>query len=185
MAGEPNQTRWIGIRPTNPEEDIPVKQDTAADLKATVTQAEKDRTVTNATAANLKAEVTQAAIARRVAGLRPSGTTQIIACDSATNTTTIIHTVTGGKTLYLQAVSILAVTSEGIGYGHSGQVSVRDTGDNFKYILVGASFDNYGNFPGVFAVFPVPIEIPANYDIYISTDEAHATAYGTIFGWEV
>lgn len=37
MAGEPNQTKWRGIRPTNPEENIPVKQGTAADLNATVT----------------------------------------------------------------------------------------------------------------------------------------------------
>ncbi len=70
MPGEPNQKRWVGIRPTDPAETIPVSvapgssevevvQDTAADLKATVIQDAKDRTVTNPTAANLKAEVGQ------------------------------------------------------------------------------------------------------------------------------
>ena len=34
--GEANQSRWWGIRPTDPEEDIPVKQFDPADLQATV-----------------------------------------------------------------------------------------------------------------------------------------------------
>lgn len=36
MAGEGNQVKWVGIRPTDPEEAIPVKQGTAANLKAEV-----------------------------------------------------------------------------------------------------------------------------------------------------
>ena len=36
MAGESNKNKWRGIRPTNPAEDIPVKQATASNLNATV-----------------------------------------------------------------------------------------------------------------------------------------------------
>lgn len=39
MAGEANQMNWRGIRPTNPEEDIPVKQATAANLKSEIVPA--------------------------------------------------------------------------------------------------------------------------------------------------
>lgn len=59
---ESNQTKWVGVRPVNPEESIPVKQGTAANLKAQVepiTGAEFE--VIQATAADLQATVTPAA----------------------------------------------------------------------------------------------------------------------------
>lgn len=62
MAGEPNQIKWRGVRPTDPEEDIPVKQDTPANLKATVdVAAGQEIEVTQETAADLKATVNIAA----------------------------------------------------------------------------------------------------------------------------
>lgn len=37
MAGEPDQRKWFGVRPTDPEEAIPVKQGVAANLKVQAT----------------------------------------------------------------------------------------------------------------------------------------------------
>lgn len=58
MAGEPNQAKWFGVRPTDPEEPFTVIQGTAANLKVEAAiAAAQTITVTQATPANLKATV--------------------------------------------------------------------------------------------------------------------------------
>lgn len=65
--GEKNILKWFGIRPTDPEEDIPVKQGTAANLKVEAAiAAGQSITVVQGTAASLKAQI-EIAAAQRVA----------------------------------------------------------------------------------------------------------------------
>lgn len=58
---EANRTKWVGVRPTEPEEAIPVKQSTPADLQTTVTPAAGSTwEVIQSTPADLQATVTPA-----------------------------------------------------------------------------------------------------------------------------
>ena len=70
-----------------------VSQATAANLKATVTQAEKDRTVTCSTAGNLKATVTQASAARTVTNSTASNLKAEVTEASAANIKTAVEAI--------------------------------------------------------------------------------------------
>lgn len=155
---EANQVNWIGIRPTNPEENIPVKQ--------------SDETLLNAT-------VTQASNVREVYPKRKTGTTQIAKYQTANNGTEIVHTVTTGKTLFLCTIvlSALPVATGGI------TIEVTNASDVWQYYIVSSMFlINEG------AVSPIPfnppLEIPAGYKIKITSDTVNFYARIFVYGWE-
>jgi len=162
-------------------EDFKVIQATAANLKATVTQAAKDRTVTCDTAANLKSEVTPAAAAEFLNFPRiPTGATQVVAFNQASNNTAVIYTVTAGKTLYLVSLSM---STDPIQAGR-GAITVRNASDVDQYYFF---FANSPIAQGQAASmsFPIPYEIPEDWDIAVSSTVAACYVNGFIFGYEI
>ena len=117
----------------------------------------------------------------RWVGTRPGHNgTQVIAGGTATNTVTILWTVTAGKTLHITYFSLAmrsgAVTAE-------CSISVRNGADVYQYSIVniGTVASDHGELA---AALSVPIEVPAGYDVYVASDSANLKAYGTIHGWE-
>ena len=114
-------------------------------------------------------------------GKSPDGGTQVLKHGSAENTTTIIHTVTTGKTLYLSVVTIgIYFTAEVSGYA---QVYLRDEDDlnpAIPFILTRGANNGFCAGQG----FCPPIEVPAAWDICVVSSAADLWAYGFIHGYE-
>lgn len=118
--------------------------------------------------------------ARRV-GVRPAHEgTQIAKDGTANNNTVIIHTVTAGKVFYLVDWSMCMVA------GATNQIStlhVRDASDVFAWyihILRSAGSANLSEANSLF----YPQEIPAGYDVCVSSDNVGMISYAHIHGWE-
>lgn len=114
-------------------------------------------------------------------GVRPGHNgTQILKQHYKANGVRIVHTVTAGKTLYLLS-SLLHYSADVTG---SITAAIRDTGDNIVFYL-GISFVFAGvSTPPVSWHFWPPAEIPAGYDIFVSSSAAGLTAWLGISGWE-
>ena len=222
---EPNQVKWVGIRPTNPEEAIPVKQGTPGNLlgiisqyKATpptLTDLDYHPVLLDVNGRIIISPITHDTNMKQVGGTTLTGRdisldlktlrdnsvvgilksletylrslngdtgTQITKSGSgAPATTTIIHTVTAGKTLYLTTISLYSFGGD---VGTVGRVKFRDTNDVDVASLLGmisnsttSSFLNNGTY------LP-PIKIPAGYDICITSDTSGPNMGYFIFGWE-
>lgn len=184
MAGESNQAKWFGIRPTDPEEDIPVKQSDETKLNATVTQAAKDRTVTNATPANLKNEIHQPSTKEdfKTHGRIPSGATQVATASGAVNAVVTIYTVTAGKTLYLSQMTVTVMNDSGATQWY--EVYINNASDVFQYVIISANDGNASITPACLSFNP-PLEIPAGYKIKAAT--GHDDMYCNVFlhGYEI
>lgn len=106
--------------------------------------------------------------------------TQVQKSANASNNTVIIHTVTAGKTLYLTAAHILAVT----GNASFGDIFVRNEADAEQYKLLtadsdgGVSGNNSASLP-----YAKPIKIPAGYDICVRSSAGNSV-HASISGWE-
>ena len=101
---------------------------------------------------------------------------------SATNAATAVRTVTAGKTYYLVACGLsvhsttnqadcylyLTTTARVLLHHRAATVATYKTTDSRHSELS----------------FPYPIPIAASTVIYVSTDDAGATAFGWIIGWE-
>lgn len=98
-----------------------------------------------------------------------------------TATTQIVHTVTAGKTLYLNS-ACLCLKSGGSTVPII-DLFVRDAGDSERYKLIQHEVAG-GSSPSIIPRhFPTPVKIPANYDVCIRQSTAEKL-YGQINGWE-
>ena len=105
---------------------------------------------------------------------------QVAKLGSAEGGTTIIHTVTLGKTFFLSALSYTSFSdATPITMG----VLVRNGADVHQYSLIHelvalAHTNAFG------MSYPVPVEIPAGYDICAHSSGATGRASACIHGWE-
>ncbi len=103
--------------------------------------------------------------------------TQIIKSNEVNNTTTILHTVTAGKTLYLCSCSLHV----NAGANQLGHLKVRNVADADQYFLLDLETAAQAPMQGQ-NTFAPPIAIAAGFDIVVETTAAQAA--GFIFGWE-
>lgn len=164
------------------KEEFEVVQPTAADLKATVTQAAKDRTVTCDTPANLKAQIFPGPNAGPIpVGKIPDDGTQVILSGSELNSGSIIHTVDSEKTLYLCHYQVQTVNwSAGVADTY---LQVDNASDLHQYYIVRHYMRVDGNILSSHGFFP-PLEIPAGYKVRLESDAASCMIFATIHGYE-
>lgn len=136
--------------------DVEVVQPTAADLKATVTQAEKDRTVTCDTAANLKATVTQESAERTLPHLSTADLRDALALGVGAD----------------QAVVTVAAGNKAIIYGYTIVNNDASNVGNYNLYLGASTTPLYsGKIPcecPVLKTFVHPVEGANNEDIKIT-----------------
>jgi hypothetical protein len=174
MAGEGNQIKWVGIRPTNPEENIPVKPGTlSGNFPITFgDSATPLQIATPSSPAVIQTEPAPWATSR-------SGVTRTQILKSAQNASDnhILHTVTSGKTLYITSCC-LSYSSGSAGFA---KLLVRNGSDTILYYLVSAYLSSTPD-QNIALSFPMPISVAAGFDIVISG--ASGYIFGTIHGWE-
>ncbi len=102
---------------------------------------------------------------------------QIIKSNEVNNTTTILHTVTAGKTLYLCSCSLHV----NAGANQLGHLKVRNVADVDQYFLLDLETAAQAPMHGQ-NTFNPPIVIAAGFDIVVETTAAQGA--GFIFGWE-
>lgn len=112
----------------------------------------------------------------------PEGATQIAEYGSASNTTTILHTVTGGKTLYLSACQLSCTNNAAA--RQTAYLEVTDADDNFQYSIIPLACVSSFSVAGNISLQP-PIEIPAGYKVKITSADAEFGVYGFIHGYEI
>lgn len=105
--------------------------------------------------------------------------TQITKSGSANNGTTIIHTVTAGKKLFLSS----AVVACGFGVSNAFEFFVTNAADVTQYSIYKGSGGAAGN-QSVGLNFNNPIKIPAGYKLKCLTNSAGAGIGVCINGWE-
>lgn len=114
-------------------------------------------------------------------GWRPGHNgTQIAKRAAKSNGTLIVHTVTAGKTFFLSHWRFRVDTTAA---AHSGLFFVRDTDDITVYDIDDILMRTVGHYNNAVALFH-PIEIPAGYDVCISSSDAALSSSAFIHGWE-
>ena len=114
-------------------------------------------------------------------GVRPAHKgTQVIKDGTANNNTVIIHTVSTGKTFYL---TFFRHDADFITATSYATLFVRDDSDVTQYALShyqGRVSGTFGKAVGLY----FPIEIPAGWDICVTTSSTDVRSRATIHGWE-
>lgn len=103
--------------------------------------------------------------------------TQIIKTNYATTSAAIIHTVTAGKDLFISSASIILHTE----VSADASILVRNTSDVEVYRFLLVSIHDHGHI-ALSCPFPMPLVVPAGYDVCIVSSAAYAD--GCIQGWE-
>jgi hypothetical protein len=174
MAGEANQVKWVGVRPTNPEENIPIKPGTGT-ANFPVTESAP------LTEIKILSPTTQQVFQHEPgpwAAVRSGVTrTQIIKSNVANNAAVIIHTVTTGKTLYISSASVSMLTGASV----EAHLRIRNAADTetAKLLWIGGTAPITAHLA---CSFPMPIAVPEGYDVCIVGVTTYA--YGLIQGWE-
>lgn len=114
-------------------------------------------------------------------GKIPDLGTQIVLADTAENGTTVIHTVTAGKTLYLSAIFLNNFA--GAAAGGLTYLFVTDSGDSEVYTLIMLRLPALG-FASETNQFLPPLEIPAGYKLKVASSAASIVAYSFVHGYE-
>lgn len=110
-----------------------------------------------------------------------AGLTVINKDNSAYNGTTIVHTVTAGKTLYITSL-VLACTNVS-GASQTFIVRVRNVSD-VKVVDWTMNTPNVVSF--AFSIpLPIAYPVPAGYDIVCISPTVNATVWVTILGYEI
>ena len=209
MAGEGDKSKWVGVRPTDPAVAIPVSLAaipdpdvnlikiagtalTGADWTAIFKTLNDDtlkgllRSIGDAGAAatdqagyTLLGRLLQ--LFNNTRSLNGDTGFQIPKSNTCTNVAVIIHTVTAGKTYYLNTATLSLrcnAASE-----QSVSMYVRETGDVtiFTMLKCWANTDQGRNSS---IPFMPPMKIPAGYDICIISSNANAHGAGFVMGWE-
>lgn len=114
-------------------------------------------------------------------GKIPDGGTQVLKYDNAENETTVLHTVTAGKTFYLSS----AVLSATFGADIAGRVQlfIRDEDDLNAVHIINEQLAAYDG-QAVPCSFCPPIEIPALWDICILSNLDNVFANCFVHGYE-
>jgi len=148
-----------------------------------------DIDITAQTIGNLAIDITAQTIDRMyILPKAPSSATTIYKSGNVSGSTTVLHTVTAGKTFYL-TTGFLATSSVAI--NRTGYLAVRNGSDVIQYYLAytylrGGSLES-GDIPPSLVV-PITINpalaIPAGWDIVIYSQDSNITSAGGIGGWE-
>jgi len=115
-------------------------------------------------------------------GKIPDGASQIIRTGQAINEISVFYTVSAGKVLYLAYYQVFLSNTSGA--SASLNLRIRDDGDvfwaniAFHYHPLDFVFGYSGNF------MP-PLEIPENYDIYVSSERPLTSIVAVIHGYEM
>lgn len=183
MSKEYNEVKIFGVKPAHDADAFEVEQDTAADLKATVTQAAKDRTVTNATAANLKAEIHQPATKEEFNVVRevPSDVTRVTQSVNSYGAENTLKTVTAGKTLYVCTLIVSTVNSNAA--VQWGMVRVKNAAGTEQYRLW-YEYTPPSDGECCPITFNPPLEIPEEWYITVYSADADLEVNGFIDGYE-
>lgn len=112
-----------------------------------------------------------------------AGRTDIAKDNSIANGTVIIHTVTAGKTFYLEN-AFLNVSFAVAGAGQYGQLLVRDDSDTLQYLIYFLKHDNQTGAETATTHFKRPIRIPAGWDICALSTTANVGSHAFIRGYE-
>jgi len=115
-------------------------------------------------------------------GKIPDGAIQVIESGAVNNSTAELHEVSAGTTFYLTTVTL------GIRNNNAAAqfiyLEVRNVGDVAQYSL----FTNgmgAGQGGSCSATFNPPLEIPAGWDIFLTSLVANMAGYATIHGYEL
>lgn len=163
MAGEPNQVKWIGIRPTDPAVNIPV------DIKVFTAGIYPLEPVTQ--------QIFQTEPGKWAATRGGVSRSQITAWNSVGNGWITIYTVTSGKTLFITN-GFIGMRGTGAHYGRLVICSSGTTG--FQTILTITCAANTA--PNLSIAYPMPIVAPSGYLIRIESDTDNTL--GGFCGWE-
>ncbi len=115
-------------------------------------------------------------------GKIPDGGTQVLKSNVAENSTAILYTVTTGKTLYLSTATLSVAFSPDV--TGTSALFLRDQNDANAVIIFSVTHVSINGFAVGQSFFP-PLEIPALWDICVSSGIAGLYAYGFIHGYEV
>jgi len=178
---EKDQMRWVGIRPTDPSETIPVEEQSPLSEIA-IKPTSPPETIPVEEQSPLTSIRVKPASPRETIPIQPYKDfgTQIAKDYWANNSTGIIHTVTSGKSLYLCSVS-LSFYNTSAGYGN---MFVRDTSDNVQYRLLEIRRQANDGI-SVPLTFNPPLVLPAGWDICVYSGASDVLVRGFIFGYEV
>ncbi len=114
-------------------------------------------------------------------GVRPAHKgTQVTKETLANNATVILHTVTSGKTLFL---NLLAGSVRWEGSGR-GRIGVRDGSDVVQYYIFEALKGSAQDTIPFIIPFNIPLEIPAGWDVFLDTNSVSVYIYCFLHGWE-
>lgn len=177
--GEKNRMRWVGVQPTDPEQNIPVKQGTAANLKATVNIAPNQTVIVKQdTPANLKSQIYSTDAGIKIYPCIPSGYVHVQEYAEAENSIVIIYTVPAGKIFYMtDIVLIMYNLLRGL-----GTVQIRDENNlNPKVLLGGGVTAELGMTYN--KTFVIPYEVNSLYDIILTSAHKSVYCYAYILGY--
>ena len=150
---EGNMIKWVGIRPTDPAEDIPITQTDPSKLKATIQEP-----------LNVTPKRKEGSQVTRISGVQ--------------NGLSVIYTVPSGHKLYLCTIVLSCIASS---TGH-GRLGLRNENDvvlfNISWIQKSANDGHSVSIP-----FNPPMEIPSDYDIFVQSYQTGFNIYGFIFGY--
>ena len=114
-------------------------------------------------------------------GSRPAHRgTQVAVSDIVTNDTSIIHTVSAGKSLFISSIVLGLLLG---GASNTCRIYVRNVLDVEQYTI----FRITPGAAGALSVpisFNPPLEIPTGYDVVHTTNADFLTMYSFIHGWE-
>jgi len=183
MAKEPNQARWFGVRPTDPEEPFTVKQGTYANLKATIIGDDAAALqVKQNTPSHLKSEVTPASAAEfYVFPQQPTGATQVATEQGAENGVTLLNETSSGKIFYLVAWNVTAKNAAGA--IKTADIIVTNNADAIQY-MVTHPFVADGEIVNLSGSFPVPLEVPDGWKLKVRSLAAGLEVSACILGYE-
>ena len=97
------------------------------------------------------------------------------------NGITILHTVSEGKSFFL-VFSMLVTQHYATGNKH-GSLAIRDVNDTVIADIQSLYCADAEQGRGKSQSYPIPLEIPAGWDITVYAN-AYTTTWGSIFGWE-
>ena len=101
--------------------------------------------------------------------------------DAISNGTLVLHTVSAGKSFYLvHSVLVLWPYATGTKWG---TLAIRDTNDAFVAHIQALCCADAEQGRGESQSYPIPLEIPAGWDITIYANACTRTD-ASIFGWE-
>ena len=187
MAGDPNIANWRGIRPTDPPENIPVTiaagggGDVNIDKVGGVAQTGRDIALDlKALTDNSIAGILQS-LEEFCRSLNGDTGTQIQKITNEDNSSSILHTVTAGKTLYLAGM-ILSINNASAVID-VGDVYVRNGADVLQYYLARTWTKNLTTHSLVKQYTP-PKKIPAGWDIITVSGTVNFKLITIIDGWE-